>query len=169
MEDVIPIYKKGDKSSVTNYRPVSLLSCCGKLLERIFKHMYNFFLENSLLYKYQSGILPKHSTTFQLVDIYHHTCQSFDSKQFSCMVFCDISKAFDRVWHKGLLFKLRQTVSKGLLSNGFQITSVENHKHLGITFSQNGHWNAHIETILRSSSKVLGIMRKLKFTLNRKS
>ena len=40
MAYVIHIYKKGDKSSITIYRPVSLLSCCGKLLERIiFKHM----------------------------------------------------------------------------------------------------------------------------------
>ena len=116
MANVIPTYKKGDKSSVTNYRPVSLLNWCGKLLERIiFKHMYNFFLENNLLYKYQSRFLPKNSTTFQLVDIYHHICQSFDSKQFSCMVFCDISKAFDRVWHKGLLFKLRQNGIEGIL------------------------------------------------------
>ena len=45
---------------------------------------------------------------YQLVDIFHHICQSLDAKQHSCMFFCDISKAFDRVWHKGLLFKLRQ-------------------------------------------------------------
>ena len=68
LDNVIPIYKKGAKSSVTNYRPVSLLSCCGKLLERIiFKHIDNFFLENNLLYKYQSGFLPKHSTTSNLL------------------------------------------------------------------------------------------------------
>ena len=49
-----------------------------------------------------------HSTTFQLIDIYHHICQTFDNEQFSCIVLCDISKAFDRVWHKGLQFKLEQ-------------------------------------------------------------
>ena len=115
MANVIPIYKKRGKSSVTNYRPVSLLSCCGKLLESIiFKHMYTFFLENNLLWKYQSGFLPKHSTSFLLVDIYHHihVCQSLDSKQFSCVVFFDISKAFDRVWHK-----LRQNGIEGILLN----------------------------------------------------
>ena len=53
-------------------------------------------------------VSPGHSTTYQLVDIFHHIFQSFDEKQYSCMVFCDISKAFDKVWHKGLLFKLRQ-------------------------------------------------------------
>ena len=106
---VTPLYKKGDKSFPSNYRPVSLLSSCGKILERIiFKHMYNFLMTNGLLYKYQSGFLPKHSTTYQLIDIYHHICQAVDHGQFSCIVFCDISKAFDRVWHSGLLFKLEE-------------------------------------------------------------
>ena len=70
--NVVPILKKGDKTSISNYKPVSLLSCCGKHFERIvFKHMYNVFLENNVLYKYQSGFLPNQSTAFQLVDIFH--------------------------------------------------------------------------------------------------
>ena len=63
--DVIPISKKGDRSQPSNYRPVALLSCIGKLQERIvFKNMYNFLLDNYLRYKYQSGFLPQHSTVF---------------------------------------------------------------------------------------------------------
>ena len=54
-------------------------------------------MANDLLYKYQSGFLPKHSTTYQLVDLYHHICQAIDHGQLSCIVFCNISKAFDRV------------------------------------------------------------------------
>ena len=109
LSNVIPIFKKGDKSQPSNYRPVALLSCIGKLQERIvFKKMYNFLLDNNLLYKYQSGFLPHHSTVFQLIEIFHKICQAFDNNMFSCIVFCDVSKAFDRVWHKGLLFKLRQ-------------------------------------------------------------
>ena len=51
--NVIPIFKKGDKFPPSNYRPVALLSCIGKLQERIvFKNMYNFLLDNNLLYKY---------------------------------------------------------------------------------------------------------------------
>ena len=74
-------------------------------------------MENDLLYKYmyQSGFLPNHSTTYQLIDIYHHICQSLDNNQFSCMVFCDVSKAFDRVWHKGLILKLKQVGIEGEL------------------------------------------------------
>lgn len=116
--NVTPIFKKGERSLPSNYRPVSLLSCVGKLFERVvFKYIYNFFLDNNLLYKYQSGFLPNHSTVYQLIDIYHHICQSFDAKQFSCMVFCDISKAFDRVWHKGLIFKLKENGIDGQMLN----------------------------------------------------
>ena len=107
----MPLFKKGDRSISSNYRPVSLLSNIGKIQERIvFKHV-----SNNLLFKYQSGFRPSHSTTFQLIEIFHHICQSFDEKQYSCMVFCDISKASDKVWHRGLLFKLRQNGIKGNL------------------------------------------------------
>ena len=106
---LVPIPKKGDKFSPSNYRPIALLSNVSKIQERIaFNNLYNHLLTSNLLYKYQSGFLPQHSTVFQLIDIYHNICQSFDNQQYSCMVFCDVSKAFDRVWHKGLIFKLKQ-------------------------------------------------------------
>lgn len=74
----------------------------------VFKHIHNFLHDNNLIYKYQSGFLPGHSTVFQLIDIYNQVCKAFDEKKSTCMVFCDVSKAFDRVWHKGLLFKMKQ-------------------------------------------------------------
>ena len=107
--NVMPLFKKGDKSIPSNYRPVSLISCVGKIMERVmFKYFYNYLVRNSLIYKDQPGFLPGHSTVFQLIDIYNQICIGFDDRKSTCIVFCDISKAFDRVWHKGLLFKLRQ-------------------------------------------------------------
>ena len=80
MAGLIPIPKKGDKTLPSNYRPIALLSNISKIQERIaFKNLYNHLRDNNLLYKYQSGFLPHHSTVFQLIDIYHNICQSFDN------------------------------------------------------------------------------------------
>ena len=109
--NVIPIFKKGDKSQPSNYRLVALLSCIGKLQERIV--LFNFLLDNNLLYKYRSGFLPHHTTVFQLIDIFHNICQAFDNDMFSCIVFCDVSKAFDRVWQRVFYFSYGTMALKG--------------------------------------------------------
>ena len=112
----MPLFKKGEKSLFSNYRPVSLTSNVGKSFERIiFKHMYNHILENELLYKYQSGFLPGHSTVHHLIELTHNICLSLENYEVNCQVFCDtcISKTFDRVWHKGLLYKLDKIWHKG--------------------------------------------------------
>ena len=103
--NVIPLFKKGESSAPNNYRHVSLLSCIGKLMERfIFKHMYNFLLVHNLIYKYQSGFQSGHSTVYQLYD---KICKGFENREYTYMIFCDVSKAFDRVWHGGLIHKLQ--------------------------------------------------------------
>ena len=85
---------------------ISLLSCVGKVMERVvYKYIYNYIIENSLLYSYQSGFLPGHSTVYQLLEIYHNIFKNIDNRLSSIIVFCDISKAFDRVWHKALIKK----------------------------------------------------------------
>ena len=118
---VMPLYKKGDKSEAGNYRPVSLISCVGKAFERvIFKHVYNHIADNNLLYKYQSGFLPRHSTVHHLIEIIHQTCLALENYETSCHIFCDISKAFDRVWHRGLIVKLEKYGITGNLLTWFQ-------------------------------------------------
>ena len=104
---VIPIFKKGDRSRVSNYRPVSLLSVVCKCLEWIiFKQVFNFFVDNNIITKWQSGFVPGDSTIKQLVSICHFFAETLDSKKAIRCVSCDISSAFDRVWHRGLLYKL---------------------------------------------------------------
>ena len=104
---VIPLFKKGDKHEISNYRPVSLISCVGKVFERIvFKHMYNYLIDNNLFYNLQSGFLPTHTTVYQLIEMYEDICDALEKRKHICLVFCDISKAFDRVWHRGLIKKL---------------------------------------------------------------
>ena len=100
--NVIPIHKKESKSILSNYRPVSLLSVLIKIMERIiFKHLYNHFQDNFLLSMWQSGFRPGFSTVTQLIELYHKFCCAVDNNKDIRVVFLDISKAFDKVWHKG--------------------------------------------------------------------
>ena len=64
------------------------LSCVSKIMERIiFKHVYNYFYENGFFYKYQAGILPGHSTVYQLIEMYDHIVKALGEGKFCCMVF----------------------------------------------------------------------------------
>ena len=107
--NVVAVFKKGDASIPDNYRPVSILSCVGKLFERaVFKYVYNFLRDNNSISFKQSGFKPGDSTVYQLAHLYHIFSQAVDKQKDIRVVFCDISKAFDRVWHIGLLAKLKR-------------------------------------------------------------
>ena len=114
--NVVPVHKKGDKQCLKNYRPVSLLPVCGKIFERlIFNEMFGFLIENNLISSNQSGFKPGDSCINQLLSITHEIYKSFDDGFEVRGVFLDISKAFDKVWHKGIIFKLQQNGISGKL------------------------------------------------------
>lgn len=120
LSNIVPIHKKNDRQVVSNYRPVSLLCTISKVLERIVhSRLYTYCSENNLLTEKNSGFKPVDSTVNQLTSITHRIYQALDNKQDACLVFLDISKAFDRVWHRGLVFKLRQFGVNGTLLNWF--------------------------------------------------
>lgn len=118
LANVLPLYKKNDRRLINNYRPISLLSCVSKVMERVvFKYTFNFIRDHGLLSSYQSGFMPGDSTINQLLHVYHMMCDALDHQKEIRVVFCDISKAFDRVWHDGLLYKLNAIgISGNLLS-----------------------------------------------------
>ena len=106
--NVCPIPKKGDLSLVSNHRPISLLNSEDKLFERlVFKYLFNHLRDNNLLSSLQSGFIPGDSSVNQLTFLYNTFCKAIDSGKEVRAVFCDISKGFDRVWHAGLIYKLR--------------------------------------------------------------
>ena len=118
--NVHPLFKSGDKSLARNYRPISLLDSLGKVFERIvFKHLFNYLRSNNILTPLQSGFVPGDSTVNQLVYLLDTISASVDSGKEVRAVFCDISKAFDRVWHSGLLYKIKSIGITGPLLNWF--------------------------------------------------
>ena len=101
--------QKESRQSKKNHRPRSLLPICRKILEKIiFDVIYKHLTDNHLLTPNQSGFRPGHSTINQLLYITHKIFTAFDyyPSRETRAVFLDISKAFDKVWHDGLIFKL---------------------------------------------------------------
>ena len=107
--NVVPLFKKKNRHLVSNYRPVSLLSNLSKVMEKVvYKKIYKYLGDNNLLTDKNSGFKHSDSTVNQLVFITQKIANASDDKHDACIVFLDISKAFDKVWHKCLLFKLNQ-------------------------------------------------------------
>ena len=100
---------KNDKQLLKNYRPISLLPICSKVLERLlYNSMFEFFIQNNLITPNQSGFKTGDSCINQLISIAHEIYKSFDDGYEVRGVVLDISKAFGKVWHQGLHYKLRQ-------------------------------------------------------------
>ena len=106
------ILKPGkDAKDVKSYRPISLLPVLSKLLETLFLKRFMEIVEsNKLLPKHQFGFRKKHSTIEQVHRLVEQIYESFEKKEYCAAAFLDISQAFDRVWHDGLLYKLKKTV-----------------------------------------------------------
>ena len=111
--NIVPVYKWGDKQIIDNYRPIFLLPICGNIFEKIlFNSRYEFLEENNLLCEHQSGFRPSDSCEYKLLSIVHNTDTSFDCSPPLDVrgIFLDISKAFDRVCHDRLIYKVKSPV-----------------------------------------------------------
>ena len=117
---VIPIYKKGSTTDLSNYRPISLLFIFSKLLEKLmYTRLINFFEKNDVLFHGQFGFRANHSTTQALILITDKIQKAIEEKLFSCGVFLDLSKAFDTVDHSILINKLQHYGIRGITNKWF--------------------------------------------------
>ena len=105
---IVPLFKKGLKHMASNYRPVSLTSVACKVLEHIVhSNIMQYLDQNSILTVKQHGFRKKQSTVTQLVATIQGIASSLHSgKDQAHMVLLDFSKAFDKVPHQLLLYKL---------------------------------------------------------------
>ena len=104
---VQPVPKKGDRSNPSNYRPIALTSAVAKVFETLLNsHFIKHLESNNLLSDHQYGFRKARSTGDLLSYLTHVWSSSLKNFGESFVVALDISKAFDRVWHKALLAKL---------------------------------------------------------------
>jgi hypothetical protein len=103
------IPKKGEKNSPSNYRPISITSVLARLCEKLIKNRINKHLkENKIIVNYQSGFRKFRQTKDNLIHVIQKSIESFNRKRKIIALFFDISSAFDKVWHDGLLYKLEK-------------------------------------------------------------
>jgi hypothetical protein len=112
---VIPIFKKGDKNDISNYRPISLLSSYSKIFEKIIHNQIQKYLEQfNLLHNSQYGFRKKRSTSDALIDTIAYIQQQLNNDLSCLTLLIDLKKAFDTVNHSLLIQKLFYLGIRGL-------------------------------------------------------
>jgi hypothetical protein len=106
--NVTPIFKKGGKAEPGNYRPVSLTSVCGKVLESIIRdRIVDHLVRNGLIKESQHGFMNGKSCCTNLLEYLEEATRAADEGKPFDMVFLDFAKAFDKVPRERLLLKMR--------------------------------------------------------------
>ena len=118
---VVPVFKSGDRQKLTNYRPISILSCFSKILKKIvYSRTIDFLNFNSVLCPTQYGFRPKQSNVHAILDIVSTCFDNVENKKFTGLLLLDLTKAFDTVQRKILLAKLNHYGIRGVVNNFFE-------------------------------------------------
>ena len=118
---IIPLFKAGNKSQFTNYRPVSLLPQFSKILEKLFNNRLNNIIEkNNILSDPQYSFRNNRSTSLALMDLIEQITDNLDNKKTTIGIFIDLKKAFDTVNHELLLEKLKFYGVRGIANRWLQ-------------------------------------------------
>ena len=130
---IIPIYKKGNKTDLTNYRPISLLTSFSNIFEkRIYTRLNKHLTLHKILANEQYGFRSNTSTDKAVYQLTNYILKALDNKEWAGGLFCDLS--FDYVNHDILLEKLKfygitgtaNKLIKSYLSNRYQRVKINN-------------------------------------------
>ena len=113
---VVPIYKSGDASLLTNYRPISILPIFSKIYEKVIANRINVFIKrHDILYSGQYGFREKRSAYMAILEMTSKIMKAFEAKHPAIGIFIDLSKAFDTIDHAILLQKLSNCGIRGIV------------------------------------------------------
>ena len=137
---VIPLHKGGSSTNISNYRPISLLSCFSKIYEKVMHARLTKFLnENDIIFKSQYGFRSGHCCEHALLEVQNRISHALEKKQIAVLLFLDFSKAFDMVDHEILLSKLEHYGIRGVSLSWFRsyLTNREQYVSVGNCKSDN--------------------------------
>ena len=118
---VIPLFKSGDTSLVSNYRPISILPLFSKIIERLmYNRLISFINKFKLLYIFQFGFRLDHSPDQALIYLVDKISNALENGEYVIGLFLDFSKAFDTVNHDILLSKMECYGIRGIALNWFK-------------------------------------------------
>ena len=121
MAKVVPILKSETRLLCNNYRPISLLSHIGKIIEKLMHQGLNFFLEQyNCYYPFQFGFRLNYSTNSALMSIVENIQTQVSNGEFAAGVSVDLRKAFDTVDHRILIRKLEHYGVRGISKKWFR-------------------------------------------------
>ena len=127
---VTPIFKANENNKFENYRPISVLTCFSKLLERLmYKRLIKYVEKNKIVSKHQNGLSKNRSTELAVIELVDKITKAIDKGEYTISIFLDLSKAFDTITHKILIKTLERYGIRGMCLKWFE-NYLENRKQI---------------------------------------
>ena len=118
---VTPIFKDNETNEFKNYRPISVITCFSKILEKLmYRRLIKFIEKNKILTKHQYGFRENRSTELAIIELTDRITKAIDKGEYTYGIFLDLSKAFDTINHKILIQKLEHYGIRGIAQLWFE-------------------------------------------------